>query len=218
MQDRDFEAFVAIMLGLADNFGAELSANGLEMRFEAMRAFPLDQVRQASMSILATRKYMKMPTVAEFLEHLQGGSCDDKAEVEAGKVIRAIEQHGGYTSVAFDDPVTQAVIAQGYGGWTKLCEELVAGEEKWFRKDFAKMYAAYARQHVEIFGHLPGRFELMAAADNSRFGPPALIGDQAKAAAIASGGRAALSGDEPLEIGDGLSRMMPTPWLGKVKQ
>ncbi|WP_300157092.1 DUF6475 domain-containing protein [Solidesulfovibrio sp.] len=216
MQDRDFEPFVAIMLGLADNFGAELSANGLEMRFEAMKAFSLDQVRQASMAILATRKFQKMPTVAEFLEHLQGGSCDDKAEVEAGKVIRAIEQHGGYTSVAFDDPVTQAVIAQGFGGWAKMCEELSAAEEKWFRKDFAKMYAAYARQRVEVFGHLPGRFELMAAADNSRFGPPALVGDKAKAAAIASGGVSMLHREEPLSIGDGLARMMPSP--EKVRQ
>lgn len=216
MQDRDFEAFVNLMQGLADNFGAELSAPGLEMRFEVLKAYPLQQVQQAAMTLLATRKFMKMPTVAEFLEHLHGGSCDDKAEVEAGKVIRAIEQHGGYASVAFDDPVTQAVICQGFGGWAKLCEELNASEEKWFRKDFAKMYAAYARQRVEVFGHLPGRFELMAAAENSRFGPPALIGDQAKAAAIASGGKTMLHSDEPMALGDGLARMMPTH--GKVKQ
>lgn len=216
MQDSDFEAFVAIMLGVADNFSAELSASGLEMRFKALKSYPLEQVEQAAMAILLSRKYQKMPTVGEFTEHLQGGSCDDKAEVESGKVVRAIEQHGGYTSIAFDDPVTQAVIQQGYGGWAKLCDELNAAEEKWFRKDFARMYTAYARQRVEVFGHLPGRFELMAAADNSRFEPPALVGDKAKAAAIASGGKAMLHGDELIALGDGLSRMMPEP--GKVKQ
>lgn len=209
MQDHDFERFVALMQGLADNFGAELSAPGLEMRFEALKAFPIEQVQQAAMSLMATRKFLKMPTVAEFLEHLGQGSCDDRAEVEAGKVIRAIEQHGGYASVAFDDPVTQAVIAQGYGGWAKLCDELAVADEKWFRRDFAKMYAAYSRQRVEVFGHLPGRMELAAASGNARFDRPALIGDRAKAAAIASGGKPALGHEAPQSIADGLANMLP---------
>lgn len=216
MQDDDFVRFVALMQGLADNFGAELSAPGLEMRFEALKAFPLGQVQQAAMSLMETRKFLKMPTVAEFLEHMGSGSCDDRAEVEAGKVIRAIEQHGGYTSVAFDDPVTQAVIFQGYGGWAKLCDELAVADEKWFRRDFAKMYAAYSRQRVEVFGHLPGRMELASAAGNARFERPALIGDRAKAAAIASGGRPALGRDIPQAITDGLKNMLPC--RGTVRQ
>lgn len=217
MQDRDFEAFVAIMLGVADNFGAELSANGLELRFKALKAYPLEQVEQAAMAILLSRKYQKMPTVGEFTEHLQGGSCDDRGEVEAGKVIRAIEQHGGYASVAFDDPVTQAVIAQGYGGWAKLCDELAVADEKWFRRDFAKMYAAYSRQRVEVFGHLPGRLELAAASGNARYERPALIGDRSKAAAIASGGHPVLGSDSPRSIADGMANILPFR-NGTVKQ
>ncbi len=209
MQDNDFEAFVNIMQGLADNFGAELSAPGLEMRFEALKAYPFPQVQKAAMSILATRKFLKMPTVAEFLENLGEGSCEDRAEVEAGKVLRAIEQHGGYASVVFDDPTTQAVIQHGFGGWAKLCDELNVADEKWFRKDFAKMYAAYARQRVEVFGHLPGRMELAAASGQSRFDRPALIGDRAKASAIASGGPASRLHDGLVSLGDGLPRLVP---------
>jgi hypothetical protein len=77
--------------------------------------------------------------------------------VEAGKVLTAIARHGGYASVVFDDPVTQAVIVQAYGSWVKLCEECGVEEpEKWFRKDFAKTWAAYSRQGVQQHGHLPG--------------------------------------------------------------
>lgn len=193
--DHDFEVFTSIMRGLADNFSAELSAPGLEMRFKALMAYPLAEIEAAALDILATRKFTKMPTVAEFVERMGGGSVDDRAEVEAGKVLRAIEDHGGYTSVAFDDPVTQAVIVQGFGGWTRICDELAGAEEKWFRKDFVKMYAAYARQRVEVHGHLPGRFELQAAVGQARFSQPVLIGDRAKAHAIAAGGLHALPAD-----------------------
>ena len=96
-----------------------------------------------------------MPTVADFLEHMSGGAVEDMAEVEAGKVLAAIGEHGSYASVVFDDPVTQAVIVRAYGGWVKLCAECGAQEsEKWFRKDFAKTWAAYSRQGIRQNGCL----------------------------------------------------------------
>ncbi len=57
------------------------------------------------------------------------------------------------------------------------------------------MYTAYARQRVEVHGHLPGRFELQAAVGQARFSKPVLIGDRAKAHAIAAGGLHTLPAD-----------------------
>lgn len=108
---------------------------------------------------------------------------EDKAIIEVGKVLEAVRKHGAYSSVVFDDPMTQAVILRTYGGWPRLCMEC---DTKGFRREFARTWAAYCRQGIGEFGHLPGIFE----NSNRRNGflehiePPILVGNQEKARAI----------------------------------
>lgn len=45
------------------------------------------------------------------------GFVEDRAIIEVSKVLEAVRQHGAYSNVIFDSPVTQAVIARAYGGW-----------------------------------------------------------------------------------------------------
>ena len=196
MTEHDFDRFSGVMFGVAENYGQSISPQGVALRFKALAAHEINEVERAAMSIIMCRKYTSMPTVADFLEHLNGGSAEDKAEVEAGKVLTAIATHGGYASVVFDDPVTQAVIVQAYGGWVKLCEECGAEEpEKWFRKDFAKTWAAYGRQGVRLFGHLPGRTEITNHASGwlKHIPAPVLVGDLGKALAVLEAGKQPLS-------------------------
>lgn len=120
----------------------------------------------------------------------------DKAEVEAGKVLDAIGRHGSYASVVFDDAVTQAVIVQAYGGWVKLCQACgVEESESWFRKNFAKTWAAYSRQGVKQSGHLPGLFEITNSGNgyHEHIDPPKLVGDPAKARAVLEAGKSLLT-------------------------
>ena len=116
MKESDFDRFSFVMLCLAENYGQSVSSEGLLFRFDALKAYEIEALEQAAKAVIMNRKYTTMPTVADFLEHISGGSAEDKAEVEAGKVLTAIGRHGGYASVVFDDPVTQAVIVQAYGG------------------------------------------------------------------------------------------------------
>lgn len=83
-------------------------------------------------------------------------SLEDRAIVEAGKVLEAVSKHGAYSSVVFDSPVSQAVIARTYGGWARLCSECSTSV---FRREFARAWMAYFRQGVRLFGHLPGIIE-----------------------------------------------------------
>lgn len=147
MNEQDFSRFSALMLGLAENYGQSLSSQGIALRFRALTEHDIDAVEQAALSLMLHRKYASMPTVAELLEHVQGGSVEGNAEVEVGKVLTGISEHGSYASVVFDDAVTQAVIVQAYGGWVKLCVDCGTEEpEKWFRKDFTRIWAAYSRE------------------------------------------------------------------------
>ena len=192
MTQEDFDRFDALMQGVADCYGQTLTAQGIALRFKMLEQFEFSEVEKAALCIMATRKFTSMPTPADFLEYLGGGSLEDQAEVESGKVLSAIERVGGYNSVVFDDPVTQAVIVQAYGGWPKLCAVCgVEESEHWFRKNFAKTWAAYKRRGVAVFGKLEGRHEIANAAGGQRdfIQPPKLIGDPAAARAVLEAGQ-----------------------------
>ena len=195
MTQADFKSFSELVQGVAECYGQSLSAQGVALRFKLLEQFDMAEVRQAALSIMATRKYTSMPTPADFLEHISGGSAEDKAEVEAGKVLAAIGKHGAYASVLFDDAVTQAVIVQAYGGWPKLCADCgVEESEHWFRKNFAKTWAAYSSQGVKQSGHLPGLFEITNYSNGffDYVDPPKLIGDPDKARAVLEAGQSTL--------------------------
>ena len=195
MTQADFDPFSELIQGVAECYGQSLSAQGIALRFKLLEQFSFAEVQNAALSIMATRKYTSMPTPAEFLEHIGGGAAEDKAEVEAGKVLSAIGRHGAYASVVFDDAVTQAVIVQAYGGWPKLYADCgVEESEHWFRKNFAKTWAAYSRQGVKQTGHLPGLFEISNRSNGylQHIEPPKLVGDPAKARAVLEVGKSVL--------------------------
>jgi len=190
MQEQDKHRFSEVMTGLAENFGDSLSRPGLKMRFETLKEYSIEQIEQAAFDIMRHRKYTKMPTVAEFLEFLGGGSSEDQAQVQATNVLSAIKQHGPYNSVVFDDATTQAVLEQGFGGWQKLCEELTGDNEKWFIKDFSRMYTAFKKQGVKQYGRMLGITEHQNLVDGEKkhIPEPIYIGDTSKAKQIAGSG------------------------------
>ena len=204
MENRDKQAFAEMMVALAENYGQTVTKAGMALRFEALREFAVADVQRAAMSLIRSRKYTSMPTVADFLEHLGGGSVEDKAEAAAAKALRAVSEVGRYASVAFDDPVLMAVIEGGWGSWPEFCAACTASEIPFVRRTLAKSYAAYARQGVRRYGHLSGITENSNgnAGYLEQIPQPALVGKREDAArvleageeqeALASAGTAAL--------------------------
>ena len=176
MTEDDKPKFAFILNGLAEDKGVQLSTAGIAMKFEALKSFNLEDIHKAALCMMGNKKFATMPSVADFIEYLGGGSVDDNGQIQAGVVWQAIKKHGGNRSVCFDDPVTQAVIVQGFGGWQKLCAEMLEEQQKWFMKDFAKLYGAFGRRGVKEYGLLPGRSDPFDAK-----GEPAFIGNPQKA-------------------------------------
>jgi len=176
MTNTDAQRFSEIMHGLAEDKGVQLSTAGIGLKFEALKQFPIDDIFKAALCMMGNKKFATMPSVADFIEYLGGGSVDDNGMIQAGVVWQAVRRHGGNRSVCFDDPVTQAVIVQGFGGWQKMCSEMMEDQQKWFMKDFAKLYGAFARRGVKEYGLLPGRSDPFDAE-----GKPALIGNRQEA-------------------------------------
>lgn len=175
MTDNDKQRFASIMHGLAEDKGVQLSTAGIALKYEALKKFDIEDIFKAALSMMGNKKFSTMPSVADFFEILGGGSAEDIGMIEANKVWQAIKRHGGNRSVCFDNPVTQAVIVQGFGGWQKLCSEQLEENQKWFIKDFVKFYGAFSRQGVKEFGALPGRADPFGAEG------PALIGNKDQA-------------------------------------
>jgi hypothetical protein len=142
---REKAAFSKIMLGIAENFSAQMSSPGLNLRFLALKEFSLEQIETAAMKILTSRKAMGMPTVAEFMLAINGDQrASDKAEGQAVEVIKQIRSVGSYGSPVFNDPITRALMCDRWS-FRSLCS-MTETELKWWFKEFVDAYQASERR------------------------------------------------------------------------
>ena len=179
MNKNDYNKFAKDITLLAEIHGKTISSAMIGLYFKTMEKFDIVDVNRAINGAASTLKFFPKP--AELIE-LIGGKVEDRAEVELAKVIDAVRKHGAYSSIVFDDPVTMAVIQQGFGGWIKMCEDMLENEIKWFRKDFVKVYQAYHAQSVKTFGKLLGVHESQSRIEGREYSSgPVLIGDPSKA-------------------------------------
>jgi hypothetical protein len=187
VENSDKKKFSNAFGTLCEIFNKQVSQVFIRVYFQALAPYSIEQVGSIISQAIVSCRFFPKPV--ELIEFITGSPEDlsDRAEVEASKVLQAIKYHGVYSSIQFDDTVTSAVIQQGFGGWIKLCEDLYSVNEKWFIRDFIRIYQAYARQSIDYDGHLPGLIEI----DNTIKGydhhisDPVLIGDSSKFKQIA---------------------------------
>lgn len=162
MKDNEKERaeFFKIMVGMAENFSAQMSSAGMLLRFKVMKEYSLQQIEAAALKILANRKIMGMPTVAEFVVAISGDrkACDN-AEGQASDVIGQVRSVGSYGTPVFDDPVTKLLMS-GRWSWRSVCA-MTEAEMKWWARDFVEAYQAFERKNecLEI-GNEPGNRKL----------------------------------------------------------
>ncbi|MEZ6852772.1 DUF6475 domain-containing protein [Halodesulfovibrio aestuarii] len=173
------ERFLQGLAGLCELHNRQATEAMAKLYFFALQQFEIEDVLRAMVKAVTASKFFPRP--AEIIEFIQGNP-EDVAEVEASKVLEAVKRVGAYKSVVFDNPVTAAVIEHGFGGWVKLCSEMRADSEKWFRKDFCKLYVSFSRQDVRYFGELAGRAAIANEANcTPNYEQVALIGNAGKA-------------------------------------
>lgn len=189
MTRQDVSRFASSLTAVAALYGQELIPQVVEIYFRTLEKFTIDEVEQGISKACSSCKFFPKPV--ELIDCITGGTGNlaDKAMVEACRVLEAIKSIGSYSTVCFDDPVTQAVIVQQFGGWAKFADLLV-DSEKWFIKDFTSGYQAFARQNVRHYGALPG----ISSGQNALTGrqhdeKPIYIGDVEKAKAIHAQGK-----------------------------
>lgn len=185
MKATDKAAFGALIKDAMAFYRREVSGFALGVWWSACEPFDMERVAKAlTAHAMDPERGQFAPMPADIVKQLHG-TRTDRALVAWSKAFRAISSAGSYASVAFDDAVIHAVIAD-MGGWPKFCatsnDELPHVQKRFW--DTYRVYAA--RPDVSHMPILPG----VHASNNARFGrspEPVLIGDQAKAAAIATG-------------------------------
>lgn len=148
MEQADFKRFAQAMAALAEIYSVELSGPGLQLRFASLKEYTINQIEAATMAVLKTRKYTKMPTPGELIEHISG-ALEDRGELEAEHVLYTIRSKGCDSGYAFEDPITQAVVNQRFGGLNGL-RTMEDKEVSWFVTQFRQAYAVRARLNGRI--------------------------------------------------------------------
>ena len=166
--------FIEVMIALGEASGQESTELKEKIYAQGLGDIPIEAIEQAAWSIIKTRTFATFPKIGE-IRDIIGGKTEDQAEVQAAVVWQSVQRFGAVRSVVFDDPVTMAVIRHGFGGWQKLCSELMMDQQQWFIKDFSRHYAAFKRSGVVHYGLLAGW------ADPKGKGPE-LIGNKEKSA------------------------------------
>lgn len=188
MVDADRAAFAEALAGVYELYGRSdrLSAEVLEMWWEAMRAFDLRAVREAlGRHAMNPDHGQFIPKPADVVREL-GGTSADASMLAFARVVRALRDVGTLESVTFDDPITNRVL-RDLGGWAWLGEQKTA-EMPFIEKRFRDAYRAHRARGLDgdPVTHLAGRIELSnAALPGVKIDPPRLVGDRAAAAAIA---------------------------------
>lgn len=196
------EAFGKAIIGLSESLGSHLSSAAVAVYYAVLRDLPDEAWRAALGKAATTATRHQMPTPAE-LRQLAGEQAPDERAAVAWREARdAVARWGTYDSVAFEDRAINATIRALFGGWIAFCRCPEEELEQFKRREFVRLYPAFARNTTPEQGkHLVGLAEMAGHARE-----PRRIGATTRAVGaglapgapgsplLASGGRAAPSG------------------------
>ena len=167
MTDQDITRFTEIMTGMAECFPkGRISPLSLELSYQALKKYSLNQITKAVSTLLISHKYNTMPTIADIAGTIDqaGGKIpvEDKAEIQAGLVLEYLRTCGREATPMFPDPVTRHLMSTRwrYRQWAATVSE---SELKWFRKEFCEAYKAHA-SGIESGYYLPAGEDLRRLA------------------------------------------------------
>lgn len=119
-----------------------------------------EQVEHATAMALAKCKFMPVPAELRELAGTGGDSYESMAERAFHVLDKAVTSLGGDRSVNFHDGAINATVRL-LGGWQKCCDQPREEFEKWYRKDFIRVYVGVCRNGAsdELRRYHGGRIE-----------------------------------------------------------
>jgi hypothetical protein len=186
-KERDLKNFAVLLTRAAAAFDVSLNMTKIEAYWEILAPYRLEEIAEAILRYARNPDEGRyFPRPAEIIAAIHGNSRDQAFKAWT-KVMTGISRVGGYSSIAFDDPLIHAVI-EDMGGWQRLC----VVEEKqlpFVAKEFQERYRGYVFSPPTRYPpYLPGRIESTNSAYGYGYEPPIMIGDAAKVVLVINGG------------------------------
>lgn len=188
MERTDRKRLSACLLAASEVYGREVSEAVAGVWWGALKAYDIEAIETAF------QRHMTNPDTGQFMPRpadivrMLAGTTQDAALVAWAKVDKAVRTVGTYASVTFDDAIAMRVL-QDMGGWIALGTK-DSDEWPFVGNEFVKRYQGY-RLRGETPDY-PRRLAGISEADAARRGLRAreavLIGDPARARAVAEGG------------------------------
>jgi len=171
MIEKDRELFAKLISGLALTFGRDISDVLLFGYWIGLNDLPYSQVESAVAKAMKQCRFM--PTVFDLRELAGIIAPAAQAAIAFGDVETALRTVGYYRSPDFEDTVINATI-RNLGGWLRVCEMPAEEFDKWFRKEFERMYLVYLSMGVNAESAAPliGYFEQQNALQRETVQPP----------------------------------------------
>ena len=167
-----------ILEPVSELFSKPMTPEILNLWFGLLSPYSADEIRNAFSRFIQTESRMPLP--ADILGILRGAG-EDRALAALMKVEKAMQDHGGYATVVFDDPIIHGVI-EGLGGWIRACRQ-TENEFTWWKKDFRERY-----EHCDRYGlppdlpvRLSGIFDQTNLPLGEKSQEPKVVGDYEKA-------------------------------------
>lgn len=134
MEKSDDQKFAGLMAMLATAFGQENTELRIEVYFDALQDFTIEEVEGVVYLAIKTLKFF--PKVAE-LRELVEGAPEDRALLAWQMAVDTRNYYGGADFV--DDPIIPYCLQEIFGGYMEFCEKTL-DELKWEEKRFLNLY------------------------------------------------------------------------------
>ena len=136
---KDMERFLNIMNGMVYNFGGTIDKGGTLFQFEALKEYSIEQVGKAAVWLLKNRKERFMPTIAEFIEVIEGKhehpDIKSIANVQAEIAVKILKAYGRFQKdQRIENPLTSYIMKSK--NYKKLANEILEKDFVWFKKEF----------------------------------------------------------------------------------
>jgi hypothetical protein len=152
MKTEDKAEFATILNGMAENFNAKLTKEGLRVRFQALSDCSIEQLRAACTKLVRNRIYPGMPTTGEIRAAMveEKLSLEDTAQLRVNEIMGQIRAVGSYGSPTWSDPIVADIMQRRYS-WGQLCA-MTEADLKWWGKEFCEVYRSLAQseQYLQI--------------------------------------------------------------------
>ena len=217
MNKSDYRKFEESLAAAASLYGKEPPAGFvLRLCWDAFASYTIEEfLAGLSRHITNPDNGQFWPKPADIIRCI-GGKTSDSSATAWAKVDKAVRTVGTYQTVAFDDPLIHAVLAQ-MGGWIALGNKT---EDEWpfVQKDFESRYRGFATRQIvpEYPAVLRGTADVANDSNRSSWRPgiaqyqsqPVLIGPpDAVNAVISNGGNQA--GVQITRLADLTDKLLP---------